>query len=260
MAYEFIEVQREGPVTTVVLNRPEVMNALHAPAHFELAEVFDAFAADPDQWVAIVTGAGERAFSAGNDLKHQAGGGKMGGPPSGFAGLTSRFDLTKPLIAAVNGVAMGGGFEIALACDIIVASEAAVFALPEPRVGLAALAGGLHRLPRAIGTKRAMGMILTGRRVSAAEGHELGFVNEVVAPGELMAAAKRWAAQIVELSPMSVRASKQAVYQGLDEPTLEAAIKGQNRYPAVAALFGSEDFVEGPLAFSQKRPPQWKGR
>jgi len=260
MAYEFIQVERDGPVTTVTLNRPEVMNALHSPAHFELDDAFNAFAADPEQWVAIVTGAGERAFSAGNDLKHQAGGGRMQSPPSGFAGLTSRFDLTKPLIAAVNGVAMGGGFEIALACDIIVAAETAVFALPEPRVGLAALAGGLHRLPRAIGTKRAMGMILTGRRVSAAEGHELGFVNQVVAPDELMAAAKRWAAQIAELSPMSIRASKQAVYSGLDEPSLEAAIQGQNRYPAVAALFRSEDFVEGPLAFSQKRGPEWKGR
>jgi enoyl-CoA hydratase/carnithine racemase len=160
----------------------------------------------------------------------------------------------------VNGVAMGGGFEIALACDIIVASEAAVFALPEPRVGLAALAGGLHRLPRAIGVKRAMGMILTGRRVSAAEGAELGFVNEVVPAADLMTAARRWAAQIAELSPMSVRASKEAVFKGLDEPTLEAAIKGQNRYPAVSALFTSEDFVEGPLAFSQKRAPNWKGR
>jgi enoyl-CoA hydratase/carnithine racemase len=127
-------------------------------------------------------------------------------------------------------------------------------------VGLAALAGGLHRLPRAIGTKRAMGMILTGRRVSAAEGEALGFVNEVVAPGQLMAAARRWAAQIAELSPMSIRASKQAVYQGLDEPSLEGAIKGQNRYLAIAALYRSEDFVEGPLAFSQKRPPAWKGR
>jgi enoyl-CoA hydratase/carnithine racemase len=260
MAYEFIRVEREGPVTVITLNRPDVMNALHSPAHFELHEAFDAFAADPEQWVGIVTGAGDRAFSAGNDLKHQATGGEMKSPPSGFAGLTSRFDLNKPLIAAVNGVAMGGGFEIALACDIIVASDKAVFALPEPRVGLAALAGGLHRLPRAIGTKRALGMILTGRRVSAAEGETLGFVNEVTTPEELMTVARRWAAQICELSPMSVRASKEAVFKGLDEPSLEAAIKGQNRYPAIAALFRSEDFVEGPMAFAQKRAPAWKGR
>jgi crotonobetainyl-CoA hydratase len=260
MAYEHIRVDREGHVTIITLNRPDVMNALHSPAHFEMHEALDAFAADPEQWVGIITGAGERAFSAGNDLKHQATGGEMRSPPTGFAGLTSRFDLNKPLIAAVNGVAMGGGFEIALACDIIVAAEGAVFALPEPRVGLAALAGGLHRLPRAIGVKRAMGMILTGRRVSAAEGAELGFVNEVVPAADLMTAARRWAGQIAELSPMSVRASKEAVFKGLDEPTLEAAIKGQNRYPAVSALFTSEDFVEGPLAFSQKRAPNWKGR
>jgi crotonobetainyl-CoA hydratase len=260
MAYQYVVVEKDGPITIVTLNRPEVMNALHSDAHFELDEVFNDFAADDSQWVGIVTGAGERAFSAGNDLKHQAGGGKMGSPPSGFAGLTSRFDLTKPLIAAVNGVAMGGGFETALACDLIVASEAAIFALPEPRVGLAALAGGLHRLPRAIGLKRAMGMILTGRRVSAQEGLELGFVNEVVAPADLMTAAKRWAALIAECSPMSIRASKQAVLSGLDEPSLEAALKGQNRYPAVAALYSSADFKEGPLAFSQRRPPQWTGR
>lgn len=260
MAYEFIRVDREGPITIFTLNRPEVMNALHSPAHFELDEAFNAFAADPDQWVGIVTGAGDRAFSAGNDLKHQATGGEMRSPPSGFAGLTSRFDLTKPLIAAVNGVAMGGGFEIALACDLIVAADTATFALPEPRVGLAALAGGLHRLPRMIGQKQALGMILTGRRVGAAEGQALGFVNEVVAPAELMTAARRWASQICELSPMSIRASKEAVYKGLDEQTLEAAIKGQNRYPAVSALFKSEDFVEGPLAFAQKRAPAWKGR
>ena len=260
MAYEFIKVERDGPVTTFTLNRPDVMNAMHSPAHFEMDEAVNAFAADPEQWVGIVTGAGERAFSAGNDLKHQASGGKMGSPPSGFAGLTSRFDTNKPLIAAVNGVAMGGGFEIALACDITLASETAVFALPEPRVGLAALAGGLHRLPRAIGTKRAMSMILTARRVSAAEGKELGFVAEVTAPGELMATARTWAKGICELGPMSIRASKQAVYQGLDEPSLEAAMKNQNRYEAVAALYKSEDFVEGPRAFSEKRPPQWKGR
>ncbi|WP_337187104.1 enoyl-CoA hydratase-related protein [Phenylobacterium sp.] len=260
MAYEFIKVDRDGPITTITLNRPDVMNAMHSPAHFEMDEALNAFAADPEQWVGIVTGAGDRAFSAGNDLKYQASGGQMKSPPSGFAGLTARFDLTKPLIAAVNGVAMGGGFEIALACDIIVASDKAVFSLPEPRVGLAALAGGLHRLPRAIGTKRAMGMILTARRVSADEGKELGFVHEVTSAEDLMRVATDLAKGICELGPMSVRASKQAVYQGLDEASLEAALKGQNRYPAVAALYTSEDFKEGPLAFAQKRAPQWKGR
>ena len=260
MGYEFIKVDREGPVTIVTLNRPEVMNALHSPAHHELHAAFDAFAADPDQWVAIVTGAGDRAFSAGNDLKHQAGGGGMGLPPSGFAGLTERFDLTQPLIAAVNGVAMGGGFEIALACDLIVAADTATFALPEPRVGLAALAGGLHRLPRQIGQKQAMGKILTGRRVSAAEGANLGFVNEVVPAAELMGAARRWAAQICELSPMSIRASKEAVFKGLDEPSLAAAMGAQMRYPAISAMLRSEDFKEGPRAFAEKRAPRWTGR
>ena len=257
---QFCKVEREGPLTIVTLNRSEVMNAVHPPANFELAGVFDAFAADPEQWVAIVTGAGDRAFSAGNDLKYQAGGGKMSAPPSGFGGLSSRFDLDKPLIAAVNGIAMGGGFEIALACDIIVAADTAVFALPEPRVGLAALAGGLHRLPRLIGEKRAMGMILTGRRVSAKEGAELGFVNQVVPAAELMTAAKKWATQILELSPMSIRASKQAVQKGLTEPSVEQALKNQSKYPAVAAMFRSEDFIEGPRAFAEKRPAQWKGR
>jgi crotonobetainyl-CoA hydratase len=258
--HEFCKVEREGSLTIITLNRPDVLNALHPPAHFELAAVFDAFAGDPEQWVAIVTGAGERAFSAGNDLKYQASGGKMSAPPSGFAGIASRFDLDKPVIAAVNGIAMGGGFEIALACDIVIAADTAVFALPEPRVGLAALAGGLHRLPREVGTKRALGMILTGRRVSAQEGHALGFVNEVVPQQELMAAARRCAAQILELSPMSVRASKQAVYRGLAESSIQSALVNQRNYPAVAAMFHSEDIVEGPRAFAEKRAPHWKGR
>ena len=173
-------------------------NALHIDAHFELNKVFDDFSADPEQWVAIVTGAGDKAFCAGNDLKWQAAGGKRGWDKGGFAGLTTRFDCDKPIIAAVNGVAMGGGFEIALACDLIIASENATFALPEPRVGLAALAGGVHRLPRQIGLKRAMGMILTARHVSAKEGLELGFVNEVVPHGEALAAAERWAETICQ--------------------------------------------------------------
>lgn len=255
---EYCSVEKEGKLTVVTIQRPDVMNALHPPANAELAEVFDDFAADPEQWVAIITGAGDRAFSAGNDLKYQASGGEMGGQPSaGFAGLTSRFDNPKPVIAAVNGIAMGGGFEIALACDLIIASENAIFALPEPRVGLAALAGGLHRLPREIGMKQAMSMLLTGRRVQAREGKELGFVNDVVPEGQALESARAWAAQILECAPLSIRASKQAALQGMDAPSLEDAIKG--RYEQIQKMYNSHDFVEGPLAFAEKRAPNWKG-
>jgi enoyl-CoA hydratase/carnithine racemase len=260
MAYEHCSVEREGRLTIVTINRPDRMNALHPPANAELETIFNDFAADSEQWVAILTGAGPRAFSAGNDLRYQAEGNAVTVPKTGFAGLTSRWDLDKPIIAAVNGVAMGGGFEIALACDIILASDTATFALPEPKVGLAALAGGLHRLPRTIGVKRAMGMILTGRSVSAAEGKALGFVHDVVAPEALLDAAKALAAQICELSPMSIRASKQVVSRSLDTASLQAAYEGQMAHPAVNALWKSEDLREGPLAFAQKRKPEWKGK
>ncbi|CAN5354898.1 hypothetical protein BH10PSE4_BH10PSE4_31620 [soil metagenome] len=258
------QVERDGPLTIVTLNRPESMNALDPDTNAELAEIFDAFAKDPDQWVAIITGAGDRAFSSGNDLKEtarrMARGEPLETPVTGFAGLTARFDLNKPVIAAVNGLAMGGGFEVALACDLIIAADTAVFALPEPKVGLAALAGGLLRLPRQIGEKQAMGMILTGRRVGAEEGKTLGFVNEVVAPDQLMTAARRWARDMMGVSPMSLRASKEIVRKGQAEDSLEDAYARQGGYPAVRALFRSEDVREGPLAFAQKRPPQWKGR
>jgi len=256
---EFCEVDRDGRLLIVTMKRPEVMNALHPPANAELEGVFDDFVADEDLWVAIVTGAGDRAFSAGNDLKFTAqAGGKVEINPKGFGGLTARYDNPKPVIAAVNGLAMGGGFEIALACDLIVAAEHAVFALPEPRVGLAALAGGMHRLPRAIPLKHAMGMLLTGRRVPAEEGQRLGFVNEVVPRGEALAGARRWAEQILECAPLSVRASKQSAYAGLDRPSLEAACTA--RYDQVITMLKSEDFREGPRAFAEKRAPVWKGR
>ncbi len=256
---EFCKSERDGHITLVTIDRPEVMNSLHPMANTELAEIFDDFAQDPEQWVAIITGAGERAFSAGNDLKFTAAGGNVARQPdSGFAGLTSRYDLSKPVIAAVNGVAMGGGFEIALACDLIIASENAIFALPEPRVGLAALAGGLQRLPRQIGLKPAMGMILTGRRVDAAEALRLGIANEVVPQGELLKTARRWAEQILECAPLSIRASKQTVMQSLDRSDLlEAMQNGQ--YSAVGEMFRSADFKEGPRAFAGKRKPNWKG-
>ncbi|MFT5691859.1 MAG: enoyl-CoA hydratase/carnithine racemase [Oceanicoccus sp.] len=254
---EFCLVEKNNHIMTVTINRPDKLNALHPPANVELGEVFDDFASDDDMWVAIITGAG-RGFSAGNDLRYQAEGGERVAIPKGFGGLTSRFDLQKPVIAAVNGVSMGGGFEIALACDLIIASDKAKFALPEPKVGLAALAGGLNRLPRQIGVKRALGMILTGRHVSAEEGKELGFVNDVVPHDELMERTMEWANQIIQCSPLSIRASKDVVYRSLDAPTLQASMEA--KYDSVVNLIKSEDFVEGPKAFSEKRAPNWKGR
>ena len=153
---------------------------------------------------------------------------------------------------------MGGGFEIALACDLIIASDTARFALPEPKVGLAALAGGIPRLARMIPEKLALGMMLTGRHVSAAEGERYGFVNEVVPAVELMPAAMRWAEMILECSPMSVRATKEAFYGSLYEESLSSALRYD--YPAVRAMAASEDYVEGPRAFTEKRPPRWQGR
>jgi crotonobetainyl-CoA hydratase len=263
MAFEFIAVTLAGHVTTITFNRPQVMNAINKPMHFEMQEAIDAFAGDPDQYICVITGAGERAFCAGSDLKAAAQTGGIAGsqyPRNGYAGLIERFDLSKPVIAAVNGVALGGGFEIALACDLIIAAEHAKFGLPEPLVGAVALGGGLHRLARQIGLKKAMGMILSAKSVTAAEGSALGFVNEVVPASELRPAVDRWCAQILESAPLAIRASKETVMRGLDEPGLAAAMQHQSNYPAFAVWSNAEDTREGPRAFAEKRPPRWRGR
>lgn len=262
MSYQYILYEKKGHVAYVTINRPEVRNALHYAANVELNEIFTDFKQDDEMWVAIITGAGDKAFSAGNDLKATAeatarGESFVGQKPVPFGGITTGFTCPKPLIAAVNGVAMGGGFEIALACDLIIAAESARFALPEPRVGLFAAAGGVHRLPQQIPLKQAMGMLLTGRQVSAAEAYSMGFVTEVVPDAELQAAAERWANQILECSPLSVRLTKEAVYSGLQYSTEEAI---QRDRPLLQRLLSSEDFIEGPKAFAQKRKPNWTGR
>jgi enoyl-CoA hydratase/carnithine racemase len=233
------------------------MNALHPPASAELRTVFEDFRDDPESWIAILTGEGERAFSAGNDLRYTAEHGRsrtMYFNRVPFGGITSKFECSKPIIAAVNGYALGGGFELAMACDIIIAAEHAEVGLPEPRVGLFAGAGGIHRLPRHIPLKIAMGMMLTGRRIKAADAHRLGIVNEVVHGSELMKTAERWASEILECAPLSVRGTKQAALGGLGWP-VDVAMS--MTFPDLVNALNSNDSVEGPKAFSEKRKPVW---
>jgi enoyl-CoA hydratase/carnithine racemase len=257
MDLKFVKYEKKDHLAYITLNRPEVMNALHPPCHLEMDNVWDDFVADENLWVAIVTGAGDKAFSAGNDLKHTA---MHRGEPiprskGGFAGITSRFDITKPIIAAVNGFALGGGCEIALACDIIIAAEHARLGLPEPRVGLMAGAGGVHRLPRHIPFKIALGMMLTAKPLTAQEAHRWGLVNEVVPLKDLMPTAEKWAAEIMECGPLSIQATKEAALGGL-HMSIEEAIK--HPFPASKRLRDSKDTIEGPRAFAEKRKPNWK--
>lgn len=261
MGYQYATYEKKGRIAYVTINRPEVMNALHADASRELSGIWTDFRDDDEAWIAILTGAGERAFSAGNDLKVTAAGGgsaaTMGPVLGGFGGITNRFDIAKPIIAAVNGVAMGGGLEMALACDIIVAEEHARLALPEPRVGLMAGAGGVHRLPRHIPQKIAMGYMLTGKHMSAEEAHRWGLANEVVPKGQSVAAAERWAAEIMACAPICVRATKEASLNGMDMP-LELTMS--RSFEWTQRMRVSEDTKEGPRAFAEKRPPNWQGR
>jgi len=249
-----IRVETDGPVTTITLDRPEVMNAISPEMQAHLQAAFDAFAADPSQHLAVVTGAGDRAFCAGSDLKATE---RPPYPKNGYGGIAERFDLSKPIIAAVNGLALGGGFEIALACDIVIAADTASFGLPEPRVGAMALGGGIHRLVRQIGLKPAMGMLLACQRIDAHEAHALGIVNEVVPLDQLHAATGRWVDEILKAAPTAVRATKEAALRGLEEPTLGAAIRAQSNYPQWIAHMSSPNAKEGRQAFVEKRPPRW---
>jgi len=256
--FKHCKVERRDQILTITLNRPEVLNAMNPEAHFELDEVFDLYAADPDMHVAIITGAGDRAFCVGTDLKELARTGDHRKPPGGFCGITTRFNLYKPVIAAVNGLCLGGGTEIVAACDLAIASDRAEFGLPEPRVGLAALGGGaLQRLAREMPMKDAMMLVLTGKRINAREAQRISLINDVVPHNALMDAARKLAGDILACAPLAVQASKQVMLQSRDM-ALQASMKAS--YTAARQMLASQDALEGPRAFAEKRQPRWTGR
>ncbi|MFC0527571.1 enoyl-CoA-hydratase DpgD [Phytohabitans kaempferiae] len=252
-------------VAYVTLDRPAVLNALDLRTHEELAEVWDDVEADDGVRVAVLTGAGDRAFSVGQDLRERAALDRAGAAPTTFGSrgqpgwprLTERFGLTKPVLARVNGYALGGGFELALACDIVVAAEHAEFGLPEVRLGLVPGAGGAFRLARQIPLKTAMGHLLTGRRMGAAAAYRLGLVNDVVPYAELDACVAGWTDDLVRAAPLAVRAVKEATLRSLDMPLPEAFTAD---HPAERRRMASRDAVEGPRAFAERREPRWEGR
>ncbi len=256
--YEHVTVGRDGHLLEVTINRPQVRNALHPPANDELDEIFDAYFADPDLWVAILTGAGERSFCAGHDLAYIASGQKAWVPLNGLAGLTSRARLPKPVIAAVNGLAEGAGCEVALACHLVVADAAAVFGLGEVRSGQVPGAGGLVRLPRAIPEKIAIELIVTGRRMSAAEAHRWGLVNRVTEAGTALAGARELAAEILAGSPSAVRSALQVMAdtRGIAETVTAVHSTGD----ALEDLMLTDDAAEGMKALAEQRAPQWRNR
>lgn len=266
-----VEELRDGHLLVVKLNRPKGLNSLHTRCHMELARVFDYFDSNDALWVAVLTGNG-RAFCAGNDLRVNAGvdtdgdgetlapynGQDLSMPVSGFGGVVNRRSV-KPIIAAVNGVAHGGGFELALSCDILVASENADFALPEVRVGLAPLAGGILKLPRLIGYQPAMEMILTGRRIKGAEAHKMGIAQHYVPASEnVVDEAIKLADEILLGSPdgvqLCVQVAKACYYEGYD---IFKMLKDQATYPTFRRMLQSPNMKEGPKAFTEKRKPNW---
>ena len=257
-----VRSERRGALVEITLDRPKA-NAIDTATSRALGEAFIGFRDDPELRVAIVTGGGERFFSGGWDLKAAAAGDASADEdygPGGFAGLTELFDLNKPVITAVNGMAVGGGFELALAADLIVAAEHAEFFFPEVNIGILASAGGAIRLPRRIPRAIATEMLMTGRRMGAEEAARWGLVNAVVPADRLMPAARELAERLLAAAPLSLQAVKELLREAEGLGVQAAYDLMRNELPGFQRMLVSEDSREGARAFAEKRPAVWKGR
>lgn len=257
---DVVRVVADGGILTITLDRPKA-NAINVATSHALYAAFARLRDDPGLRVAIVTGTG-RFFSAGWDLGAATQGEALDADhgPGGFAGLTEFFELGKPVIAAVNGLAIGGGFELALAADLMVVAEHAEFALPEVKLGMMADSGGVLRLPRRLPRAIAAELLLTGRRMNALEAARWGLANQVVAADQLMTAALQLARQMLEAAPLALAAVKEVLRETESQTVADAfqTLRG-GRLPAYRAMLASEDAREGPRAFGEKRPPVWRG-
>lgn len=252
-----VEIKKEGHLAIITLNRPEARNAINSEMAKTMEACLDDYESDPELRCAILTAEGT-VFCAGADLKEVSAGigAGMATKKGGFAGITRR-ERTKPLIAAVTGTAVAGGCEISLSCDLIVASTETVFGVPEVKRSLAAAAGGMFRLPRALGMATAMELIMTGDPLPAQRAYELGMVNKVVAPDEVMNEAKALAERIMVNAPLAVQASRNVAARALMDSDDDLWRAGNT---AMKGLAGTEDYKEGPRAFIEKRAPVWKGK
>jgi len=259
--FKNITIERRGRLAYVTINRPERRNAIDPDTSRELSQAFNAFKDDDDLWLAVLTGAGDQAFSAGADLVAMAQAFAAGGEgmryDTPFGGITRGFECWKPIIAAINGYCLAGGLELALSCDIRIAAEHATFGLPEPKRAIIPAAGGTQRLPRAVPLAFAMELLLTGERFDAQTALRFGLVSRVVPADRLLPTVDEVARQILECGPLAVRAVKQAALQGR-QMSLEDGFKLESEL--AGKVFRSEDAREGPTAFAQKRKPEYKGR